>query len=150
MLDFLHYIFGFQVWVFCITFLVFELNSFSFLLFLPFLRWLRKLKLCFDQNHSCEDVCFLLLMLKVYGCQKDSVSNQREHIVHLLANEQSQLRILEENEPVSQKILLLVSVLFSSILKICDGCSLCSSNHSGFTSFLIFFWLSYSLVAFEI
>lgn len=35
----------------------------------------------------------------IFGFQKDSVSNQREHIVHLLANEQSRLRILEENEP---------------------------------------------------
>ncbi|KAF3452614.1 hypothetical protein FNV43_RR03047 [Rhamnella rubrinervis] len=35
----------------------------------------------------------------IFGFQKDNVSNQREHIVHLLANEQSQLRILEETEP---------------------------------------------------
>lgn len=35
----------------------------------------------------------------IFGFQKDSVSNQREHIVHLLANEQSKLRILDENEP---------------------------------------------------
>ncbi|XP_062083872.1 callose synthase 9 [Humulus lupulus] len=35
----------------------------------------------------------------IFGFQKDSVSNQREHIVHLLANEQSQLRVLEEAEP---------------------------------------------------
>lgn len=33
--------------------------------------------------------------------QKDNVSNQREHVVHLLANEQSRLRIPEETEPVS-------------------------------------------------
>lgn len=31
--------------------------------------------------------------------QKDNVSNQREHIIHLLANEQSRLRIPAENEP---------------------------------------------------
>ena len=43
----------------------------------------------------------LLLILEVNGYQKDNVSNQREHIVHLLANEQSQLRVLEETEPVS-------------------------------------------------
>ncbi|CAK9328067.1 unnamed protein product [Citrullus colocynthis] len=35
----------------------------------------------------------------VFGFQKDNVSNQREHVVHLLANEQSRLRILEETEP---------------------------------------------------
>ncbi|XP_010257473.1 PREDICTED: callose synthase 9 [Nelumbo nucifera] len=35
----------------------------------------------------------------VFGFQKDSVSNQREHIVHLLANEQSRLGIPDENEP---------------------------------------------------
>lgn len=32
--------------------------------------------------------------------QQDNVSNQREHIVHLLANEQTRLRIPEEPEPV--------------------------------------------------
>ncbi|GMH24309.1 hypothetical protein Nepgr_026152 [Nepenthes gracilis] len=35
----------------------------------------------------------------VFGFQKDNVSNQREHLVHLLANEQSRLRIPEEIEP---------------------------------------------------
>ncbi|KAK3042260.1 hypothetical protein RJ639_001855 [Escallonia herrerae] len=35
----------------------------------------------------------------VFGFQKDSVSNQREHIVHLLADEQSRLGIPEEPEP---------------------------------------------------
>lgn len=39
--------------------------------------------------------------MKFDGFQKDNVSNQREHVVHLLANEQSRLRILEETEPVS-------------------------------------------------
>lgn len=36
--------------------------------------------------------------------QKDNVSNQREHIIHLLANEQSRLRIPEEFEPVGNFI----------------------------------------------
>lgn len=45
--------------------------------------------------------CFLYLMREVYGYQKGNVSNQREHIVNLLANEQSQLRIPEETEPVN-------------------------------------------------
>ncbi|KAH7543621.1 hypothetical protein FEM48_Zijuj02G0203200 [Ziziphus jujuba var. spinosa] len=36
----------------------------------------------------------------IFGFQKDNVSNQREHIVHLLANEQSQLPILEGTEPM--------------------------------------------------
>ncbi|KAI3414751.1 uncharacterized protein J3R85_015925 [Psidium guajava] len=35
----------------------------------------------------------------VFGFQKDNVSNQREHVALLLANEQSQLSILEETEP---------------------------------------------------
>ncbi|XP_038879974.1 callose synthase 9-like [Benincasa hispida] len=35
----------------------------------------------------------------VFGFQRDNVSNQREHVVHLLANEQSRLRIPEETEP---------------------------------------------------
>ena len=36
----------------------------------------------------------------VFVLQKDSVSNQREQVVHLLANEQSRLRIPEDPEPV--------------------------------------------------
>ncbi|XP_050371424.1 callose synthase 9 [Argentina anserina] len=36
----------------------------------------------------------------VFGFQKDNVSNQREHIVHLLANEQSRFRISEETVPI--------------------------------------------------
>ncbi|KAM3740911.1 hypothetical protein ACB098_08G135300 [Castanea mollissima] len=35
-----------------------------------------------------------------FGFQKDNVSNQREHIIHLLANEQSRLGIPEESEPI--------------------------------------------------
>ncbi|KAL3620450.1 Callose synthase 9 [Castilleja foliolosa] len=35
-----------------------------------------------------------------FGFQKGNVSNQREHVVHLLANEQSRLRIPEEPEPI--------------------------------------------------
>ncbi|XP_048235434.1 callose synthase 9 isoform X1 [Ricinus communis] len=35
----------------------------------------------------------------MFGFQKDNVSNQREHVVHLLANEQSRLRIPDETEP---------------------------------------------------
>ncbi|KAG8073196.1 hypothetical protein GUJ93_ZPchr0006g44587 [Zizania palustris] len=35
----------------------------------------------------------------VFGFQKDNVTNQREHIVHLLANEQSRLGKLSANEP---------------------------------------------------
>ncbi|XP_061343058.1 callose synthase 9 [Gastrolobium bilobum] len=34
-----------------------------------------------------------------FGFQKDNVANQREHIVHLLANEQSRLGIPDETEP---------------------------------------------------
>ncbi|CAH9106645.1 unnamed protein product [Cuscuta epithymum] len=35
-----------------------------------------------------------------FGFQNDNVSNQREHVVHLLANEQSRFRIPEEPEPI--------------------------------------------------
>ncbi|KAH0732817.1 hypothetical protein KY289_004005 [Solanum tuberosum] len=35
-----------------------------------------------------------------FGFQQGNVSNQREHIVHLLANEQTRLRIPEEPEPI--------------------------------------------------
>ncbi|KAJ4773866.1 glucan synthase-like 10 [Rhynchospora pubera] len=35
----------------------------------------------------------------VFGFQKDSVSNQREHVVHLIANQQSSLGKPSENEP---------------------------------------------------
>ncbi|XP_057776741.1 callose synthase 9 [Salvia miltiorrhiza] len=35
-----------------------------------------------------------------FGFQKDNVSNQREQVVHLLANEQSRLRIPEDPEPI--------------------------------------------------
>ncbi|KAL9407348.1 hypothetical protein Peur_004320 [Populus x canadensis] len=35
----------------------------------------------------------------IFGFQKDNVSNQREHVVHLLANEQSRLGIPDANEP---------------------------------------------------
>jgi len=45
-------------------------------------------------------ICFLLLICELYGYQKDNVSNQREHVVHLLANEQSRLGIPDATEPV--------------------------------------------------
>nr|QKN22529.1 callose synthase 9 [Urtica dioica subsp. dioica] len=35
----------------------------------------------------------------IFGFQKDNVSNQREHIVHLVANDQSRLRVLDDDEP---------------------------------------------------
>lgn len=35
-----------------------------------------------------------------FGFQQGNVSNQREHIVHLLANEQTRLRVPEEPEPI--------------------------------------------------
>ncbi|OVA03159.1 Glycosyl transferase [Macleaya cordata] len=38
-------------------------------------------------------------LLYIFGFQKDNVCNQREHIVHLLANEQSRLGISEGIEP---------------------------------------------------
>lgn len=47
----------------------------------------------------------------VFGFQKDNVSNQREHVVHLLANEQSRLSIPDVPEPkldeaAAQKVFL--------------------------------------------
>jgi callose synthase len=36
----------------------------------------------------------------IFGFQKDNVSNQREQIIHLLANEQSRLHTPEESEPI--------------------------------------------------
>ncbi|TQE02011.1 hypothetical protein C1H46_012330 [Malus baccata] len=39
-----------------------------------------------------------------FGFQKDNVSNQREHIVHLLANEQSRLRIPEVIEAMAREM----------------------------------------------
>ncbi|KAG9136289.1 hypothetical protein Leryth_003883 [Lithospermum erythrorhizon] len=35
-----------------------------------------------------------------FGFQKDNVSNQREHVIHLLANEQTRLRVPEESDPI--------------------------------------------------
>lgn len=49
---------------------------------------------------------------KFCDSQKDNVSNQREHIVLLLANEQSRLGIPDENEPVSL-IYLVICFIFS-------------------------------------
>ncbi|KAM0926655.1 hypothetical protein ACQ4PT_003651 [Festuca glaucescens] len=40
----------------------------------------------------------------VFGFQKGNVSNQREHIVHLLANEQSRLGKLSGNEPLAREL----------------------------------------------
>ncbi|EMS56501.1 Callose synthase 9 [Triticum urartu] len=40
----------------------------------------------------------------VFGFQKDNVSNQREHIVHLLANEQSRLGKLSGSEPLAREL----------------------------------------------
>lgn len=49
--------------------------------------------------------------------QKDNVSNQREHIIHLLANEQSRLGIPEDPEPVGVKLCgLLLALFFESVL----------------------------------
>ncbi|KAG8637297.1 hypothetical protein MANES_15G103700v8 [Manihot esculenta] len=49
---------------------------------------------------STRDADMLDFLQFVFGFQKDNVSNQREHIVHLLANEQSCLRIPDETEPI--------------------------------------------------
>jgi callose synthase len=49
--------------------------------------------------------------------QKGNVSNQREHIVHLLANEQSRLGKLSGNEPVC--VFTLYSHEFSFLIIFC-------------------------------
>lgn len=59
---------------------------------------------------------YLLFIVKylihiLFHFQKDNVSNQREHIVLLLANEQSRLGIPEEPEPVSYDFGVLFFVL---------------------------------------
>lgn len=54
-------------------------------------------------NHGVQ-VSFVWLLW-----QKDNVSNQREHVVSLLANEQSRLRIPEELEPVGFSVLHCIS-----------------------------------------
>ncbi|XP_059430070.1 callose synthase 9 [Corylus avellana] len=48
---------------------------------------------------ATRDADMLDFLHYIFGFQKGNVSNQREHIVNLLANEQSQLRIPEETEP---------------------------------------------------
>ncbi|KAH9740871.1 callose synthase 9 [Citrus sinensis] len=70
MLDFLHFVFGFQ----CHS--IESSNGRR-------ARW--------EEGRGRRD--------EFYGSQKDNVSNQREHIVLLLANEQSRLGIPDENEP---------------------------------------------------
>lgn len=78
--------------------------------------------------------CFLISSLKIilrwievnlfiwFVWQKDNVSNQREHVVHLLANEQSRLRIPEEPEPVGLMSCLGMILLEHS----CSGSSIYS------------------------
>ncbi|KAL9270036.1 Callose synthase 9-like protein, partial [Drosera capensis] len=62
------------------------------------LRYFRDLPADF-QVPATRDPDMLDFLHYVFGFQKDNVSNQREHVVHLLANEQSRLRIPEEVEP---------------------------------------------------
>ncbi|XP_054793933.1 callose synthase 9-like [Prosopis cineraria] len=52
---------------------------------------------------AARDADMLDFLQCIFGFQKDNVSNQREHLVHLLANEQSRLGIPNETEPVSPK-----------------------------------------------
>ncbi|KAF7837120.1 callose synthase 9 [Senna tora] len=46
-----------------------------------------------------RDADMLDFLQCIFGFQKDNVSNQREHLVHLLANEQSRLGTPDETEP---------------------------------------------------
>lgn len=96
MLDFLHYIFGFQV---CASLIKCYIG----------LIFICVLSLYYMSSGTLSLIKLLNYLFEMFyhGCQRDNVCNQREHIVHLLANEQSQLRILEETEPVS-----LIALLF--------------------------------------
>ncbi|KAE9618585.1 putative 1,3-beta-glucan synthase [Lupinus albus] len=49
-----------------------------------------------SHTRNCDMLDFLQY---TFGFQKDNVANQREHIVHMLANEQSRLGIPDETDP---------------------------------------------------
>ncbi|KAL5566482.1 hypothetical protein UlMin_029646 [Ulmus minor] len=66
---------------------------------LKYFRGLPKLPADFERPPTRNEDVFDFLHY-IFGFQKDNVSNQREQVVHLLANEQSQLRVLEESEPI--------------------------------------------------
>ncbi|KAL5539806.1 hypothetical protein UlMin_044300, partial [Ulmus minor] len=66
---------------------------------LKYFRGLPKLPADFERPPTRNEDVFDFLHY-IFGFQKDNVSNQREQVVHLLANEQSQLRVLEELEPI--------------------------------------------------
>ncbi|KAG6787621.1 hypothetical protein POTOM_003664 [Populus tomentosa] len=61
----------------------------------------------------------------IFGFQKDNVSNQREHVVHLLANEQSRLGIPDATEPdaIPRDLALLMFgwVLFAKVVGFVEG-----------------------------
>ncbi|KAL3828142.1 hypothetical protein ACJIZ3_016944 [Penstemon smallii] len=66
---------------------------------LKYFRGLPKLPASFSAP-ATRNLDIFDLLHHTFGFQKDNVSNQREHVVHLLANEQSRLRIPEEPEPI--------------------------------------------------
>ncbi|KAL3519146.1 hypothetical protein ACH5RR_021735, partial [Cinchona calisaya] len=66
---------------------------------IKYFRGLPKLPANFSIPHT-RSVDMFDFLHYTFGFQKDNVSNQREHVIHLLANEQSRLRILEEPEPI--------------------------------------------------
>ncbi|KAJ7957439.1 Callose synthase-like protein [Quillaja saponaria] len=65
---------------------------------LKYFRGLPKLPVDFPVP-ATRNVDMLDFLHYIFGFQKDNVSNQREHMVHLLANEQSRLGIPDETEP---------------------------------------------------
>lgn len=71
---------------------------------------------------------FHFLIYQFLWPQKDSVSNQREHIVLLLANEQSRLNIPEETEPVSTNV---ISLSYDYFLNKASGYEVIN-HHIGF------------------
>ena len=77
---------------------------------------------------ECQFYGMLMVSLKyartpfILWLQKGNVSNQREHIVHLLANEQSRLGKVSGNEPVCVFIVSVSHVFFSLVIFLSYWC----------------------------
>ncbi|XP_038724507.1 callose synthase 9 [Tripterygium wilfordii] len=71
---------------------------------------------------ASRDADMLDFLQYVFGFQKDNVSNQREHVVHLLANEQSRLGVPGETEPILDEAAV-QSVFLKSLENYINWCS---------------------------
>lgn len=89
------------------------------------------LESCFMLLYSWHVFFFFLFTIITFCFQKDNVANQHEHVVHLLANEQSRLRIPDEVEPVSH-FCIFNSMIFCIALK---------NLGYGLWSFVISWWM---------